>query len=546
MFKTIRGRVITILALLAISSWQLYANKIKLGLDLQGGTHLVLEVSDPEGTLTPEARAAAIDQAERVVRTRVDEFGVEEPLIQKQGDQRLVVELAGVTDSVRARDIISRAAYLQFKLVLPTAELAPALPRIDRAIVAALGADSLRAMGRDVEAPTESQDVMEMMFGRRDSTQASDTVRAAPSADSASAETPSDTELRPFTSLLNQGDAGMEGIFLVATEDVPTAQTFLALPDVERAIPRNVSLHWGEDVVSRGARTYRTLYVLEADPFMDGTELTEAIAGRDPQFNQSQVLFELSRSGGRDFERFTSTHVGDFLAIVLDDEVVSAPVIRDRISTRGQIDLGAAPLEEANDLALVLRAGALPVPLQIMEERNVGPSLGRDSIDQGMRAGIIGLAMVVAIMIFFYRLAGVFAVLALATYVWMLLGALAGMGATLTLPGIAGFILSVGMAVDTNVLIFERIREEVEAGRAPRTAVEEGFTMAFSAIVDTHITTLIAALVLYQFGTGPVRGFAVTLSAGLIASFISAIYVTKTLFLIYLTRRKASDPISIG
>jgi preprotein translocase subunit SecD len=163
-----------------------------------------------------------------------------------------------------------------------------------------------------------------------------------------------------------------------------------------------------------------------------------------------------------------------------------------------------------------------------------------------MRAGLIGLVMVVLIMLFFYRLAGLFAVFALGTYVWLLLGGLAAMGATLTLPGIAGFILSIGMAVDTNVLIFERIREEIEAGRVARTAVEEGFKMAFSAIVDTHITTLIAALVLYQFGTGPVRGFAVTLSAGLIASFISAIYITKTLFLIYLTRRKTSEPISIG
>jgi preprotein translocase subunit SecD len=546
MFKTLRGRIITIVVMLALSAWQLYANPIKRGLDLQGGTHLVLEVSDPEGTMTPEARAAAIDQAERVVRTRVDEFGVEEPLIQKQGSERLVVELAGVTDSLRARDIISRAAFLEFKLVLPTSELNTALPRLDRAIVAVLGEDSLRALGRDVEAPTQSQDIAELMFGRRDSAQATDTVTAGAPADTSAAPAATDTtELRPFTSLLNQGDPGAEGIFLVATEDVETAQAFLAMPEVQRALPRNVQLHWGEDVVSRGARTYRMLYVLEADAFMDGRELTEATAGRDPQFNQSQVLFELSRTGGRAFERFTSEHVGDFLAIVLDGEVVSAPVIRDRISTRGQIDLGAAPLEEANDLAVVLRAGALPVPLQIMEERYVGPSLGADSIQQGMRAGLIGLFMVVAIMVFFYRMAGFLAVLALGTYVLLMLGVLAGMGATLTLPGVAGFILSIGMAVDSNVLIFERIREELAAGRATRTAVDEGFSMAMSAIVDSNLTTLFAGLVLFQFGTGPVQGFAVTLSIGIIASFVSAIYVTRTLFLLYLSRRKASDPISI-
>jgi preprotein translocase subunit SecD len=310
-------------------------------------------------------------------------------------------------------------------------------------------------------------------------------------------------------------------------------------------IPREVALHWGEDVVSRGARTYRYLYVLTADPFMDGQELTQATAGRDPQFNQSQVQFTLSRTGGRAFGRFTGANVGKFLAIVLDDEVVSAPVIQSRIDTQGQIDLGSAPLEEATDLATVLRAGALPVPLKIMEERTIGPSLGADSISQGWRAGLIGLGGVVVIMIGFYHMAGLMAVLALAFYCLLVLGVLAGMGANLTLPGIAGFILSIGMAVDSNVLIFERIREEIAAGRPNRTAMDEGFSMAMSAIIDTHITTLIAGFVLYQFGTGPVQGFAVTLCTGLIASFISAIYVTRTLFMIYLSRKSAGEPISI-
>lgn len=540
MFKTLRGRLITTVVMLVIAGWQLYANGLKQGLDLQGGMHLVLEVDDPNGTLTPEAKADAIDQAVRVLRTRVDEFGVEEPLIQKQGSDRVVVELAGVSDPARARGILSQAAFLKFMLVLPVSEISTALPRIDRAIVATLGADSLRALGRAVEAPTSEQSLTDLMFGA-DSTKAADSTRAA-AADTSAA--PSATELRPFSSLLNSGD--IEGTFLVATEDEATAKSFLALPEAQRAIPRSVELHWGEDVVSRGARTFRYLYVLDPEVYMDGTELTQATAGRDPQFNQSQVQFELSRTGGRQFERFTSSHVGDFLAIVLDEEVVSAPVIRDRISTRGQIDLGAAPLEEATDLAVVLRAGALPVPLKIMEERTIGPSLGADSIAQGQLAGIIGLVAVITIMIGFYHMAGVLAVLALGTYVLLMLGILAGMGATLTLPGIAGFILSIGMAVDSNVLIFERIREELDAGRAVRTAVDEGFNLAMSAIIDSNLTTLIAGLVLFQFGTGPVRGFAVTLCTGIVASFVSAIYVTRTLFLLYLSRRKtASDPISI-
>jgi preprotein translocase subunit SecD len=253
----------------------------------------------------------------------------------------------------------------------------------------------------------------------------------------------------------------------------------------------------------------------------------------------------LNRAGGRLFSRFTGQHVGDYLAIVLDGEVMSAPVIRDRIGASGQIELGNAGLEEARDLALVLRAGALPAPLRIMEERSVGPSLGQDSIDAGEVAGIVGLVLVLLIMTVYYRLAGVLALLALAVYVVLVMGGMAGIGAVLTLPGIAGLILSVGMAVDANVLIFERIREELVAGRATRTAVDEGFGHALSAIVDANVTTLITALILFQFGTGPVRGFAVTLSIGIIASFFSAIYVTRTFFMLYLQGKKASDPISI-
>lgn len=225
---------------------------------------------------------------------------------------------------------------------------------------------------------------------------------------------------------------------------------------------------------------------------------------------------------------------------------MSAPVIRDRIGARGQIEMGqGTPLEEARELALVLRAGALPARINIIEERTVGPSLGQDSIDQGELAGLVGIMLVVGIMLTYYRMAGFLAVGALCFYVVLVLGGLAALDATLTVPGIAGLILSVGMAVDANVLIFERIREELAAGRATRTAVDEGFQHALSAIVDSNITTLFTALILFNFGTGPVRGFAVTLSIGIVASFVSALYVTRTLFLIYLSGKKASDPISI-
>ncbi len=555
MLKSFRVRLIVILAALGISAWYFTTRGLKLGLDLQGGIHLVLEIDDPEGTLTPERRADAIDRAERIIRTRVDEFGVEEPLIQKVGSDRIIVELAGVDDESRAKEIINQQAYLEWKLVLPTTEVDQALERLDRAVVVAIGAEGLRAMGRATTASPNSS-IESLLFGSSDSATAIDsatTEMADAMADSATGtgsdeeaagveEEEAELDLRPFTNLLNTGDVGT---YLVDATDVEAAEQFMALPDFQRALPRGVSLQWGWDSIPRAGRFYRELYVLEEDPFLTGDQLEDASANRDQQFNQPQVLFELNRRGGRDFQRLTAANIGNRIAIVLDNEVVSAPVVRDRIGARGTIDLGASDFSEATDLALVLRAGALPAPLAIMEERTVGPSLGADSVEQGQIAGIVGVVAVILIMLVYYRVAGLLAVVALAFYLMLVLGGLSALNATLTLPGIAGLILSIGMAVDANVLIFERVREELERKRAPRTAVEEGFGNAVSAIVDANITTLITGLILFQFGTGPVRGFAVTLCIGIVASFFSALYVTRTLFLLYLTRKRGSDPISI-
>ncbi len=540
MFTSLRGRIIVILALVGVSIGYLVNRGIKLGLDLQGGMHLVLEVNDPEGTMTSEAVADAIDRAERILRTRIDEFGVEEPLVQKVGSDRIIVELPGIglDDESRAKDLIQQSAFLEFKLVLPVTELQSALARIDRQIVAALGVEELRLLGRDEEGP--GQDIQNLIFGGQsaDSAQADSTgVEEEPEEEDQS------VNLSPLTSLLLSGD--VEGAYLVATEDVEVAERFLALSEVQRALPRNVSLHWEADPIGLGQRTYRRLYVTEEDSFVTGEMLEDATAQRDPQFNQPQVSFEFNRAGGRRFSNFTTVHIGDYIAIVLDDEIVSAPVVQDRIGASGVINMGNADMVEAADLALVLRAGALPARLEIMEERTVGPSLGQDSIDRGRIAGIIGMVLVILIMTLYYRVAGILAVMALGVYLVLVLGGLSAFGATLTLPGMAGLILSVGMAVDANVLIFERIREELILGRATRTAVDEGFAHALSAIVDANITTLITALILFQFGSGPVKGFAVTLSIGIVASFFSALYVTRTFFLIYLSGKKASDPISI-
>ena len=564
MFKSLRARIVFIVLILAGCGYYLYQNQVasgspvKLGLDLQGGMYLALEVDDPEGTMAAEAREDAIDRAETIIRNRVDELGVEEPLIQQVGSERLIVELAGVDDEERAKEIVGQTALLEWKLVRSTAELTTSFPRIDQVITTTLGEDSIRALGAELESELPSGESVEaLLFGGDEAEDAGeDAEETVPGegaaedapADAAAAEPPAEVppdepDYRPFTSRLLAG--GSPGEFLVATEDVELVQGFLEMPEVQAVIPRELSLQWGWIPVATGARTFAILYVLEDNAFLTGDMLEDATAMRDQQFNQAVVQFELSRVGGRRFAELTGRSIGERIAIVLDREVVSAPVVQARIGARGQIELGGSSMEEATDLALVLRAGALPAALQIMEERTVGASLGQDSIQQGMMAGIVGLAFVVLIMILYYRVSGLLAVLALSVYVVLVLGGLAGINATLTLPGIAGLILSIGMAVDANVLIFERIREELAERRAIRSAVDEGFAHALSAIVDANITTLITALILFQFGTGPVRGFAVTLSIGIIASFFTALYVTRTLFLIYIRGKTANQTVSI-
>jgi preprotein translocase subunit SecD len=552
MFGTLKGRILLIAAVVAISVAFLVFNGITLGLDLQGGMYLALEVEDRQGTMTPEARRDATDQALEVINNRIDEFGVLEPDIRKLGDDRIIVQLPGIKDEERAKAIIERTAFLEFQHVLPTSNLMNALDRIDRAIVAS--GKVVAPTAADTADRPSGPSPMDLLFQQqRDSvaraTGDSATVVAGDSAnaDSAAASTPllpTDEKNRPLGALLME--SGQDGEFLVAESDVDKVKGYLALPEVQRAMPRNIELAWGKTPQGRGAELYHSLYVLEKDAFMGGGALTNASAGRDQQFNKTMVYFELNRRGGRTFERETGAHIGDRIAIVLDEQVQSAPNVISQIGSSGQIEMGAAPMEEARDLALVLRAGALPAPIHIIEQRSVGPALGQDSVDQGKIAGIIGLVLVLLIMVGIYRMSGFLAIMALLVYVAMVLGGLAALpDASLTAPGIAGLILSVGMALDANFLIFERIREEIDAGHSNRAAMEDGFRNAMSAIVDSNLTTIITALILFQVGTGPVRGFAVTLTIGILASFFSAVFVTKTFFMLYLDRKAPSEPISI-
>ncbi|MBI1723562.1 MAG: protein translocase subunit SecD [Gemmatimonadetes bacterium] len=585
MFDSIKARLITIGILVGLSVWALWPRTIttrvqgpdgrmrdsterkinlKQGLDLQGGIHLALELDQSRGPVqNPED---AIDRALKVIRTRIDEFGVAEPLVQKLGTSRIVVELPGIKDPARAKEIVQRSAYLEFQMTDKENLFRQVIPAIDRALTAAgitersIGQQVADSLARAPAAPTSA--VEDILSGARPP--ATDTAGAAPARDTtrarratagsrqdtassrgdSAADTVGASSTGPLQQLLFGGN--MAGQYLVAEEKVPIVEALLARPEAQRLMPRGIVLRWGSEPLSRGARAFRPIYALVERPIMTGEYLTNAAARIDQLTSGAVVDFQLSRRGGRIFERETGRHIGDYMAIVLDKKVQSQPpVIRGQIATRGQIELGSADLQEAHDLALVLKAGSLPAPLQIVEERTVGATLGEDSVHKGIVAGIVSVALVIVIMIGYYRLAGVLAVVALGLYVLFTFGGLAALSATLTLPGVAGFVLSVGMAVDANVLIFERIREELALGKSVRLAVDAGFKMAMSAIVDSNVTTILTAAFLFQFGTGPVRGFATTLILGIIASMVSAIFVTRTFFMIWLERRPGLQTLSI-
>ena len=492
---------------------------INLGLDLQGGIHLALEVDESKGPV-PDC-ADAIQRAQRIISTRINEFGTMEPVVQIQGRCRLIVELPGEKDPARAKGVIQRTAFLEFRIVDMKGQFKDALPQIDAA---------LRKAGVKSRSTTAPSAVAQLFGG--------DTSKA--SRDSAAdANAPG-----VLSSLLFQGS--QPGEYLVPEEQWALVDSLLLRPEVRSALPRGIELRWGSAPVSQRARTYRPLYAVDSRAIVTGEELVKATARREQVTNQSVVEFQLSRRGGRIFSDETGRHINDFMAIILDGRVQGVPpVIRNQIGSRGLIELGTKPLEEARDLALVLRAGALPAPLTIVEERTIGPSLGKDSIRDGVRAGVVGVVLVIVIMIGYYRMAGTLAVAALTLYCLFTLAGLAMFGFTLTLPGLAGFVLSIGIAVDANVLIFERIREELVHGKSLRLAVEEGFLHAMNAIVDSNVSTVLTALILYMVGTGPVQGFAITLIIGIIASMISAIFVVKTLFLIWLYRRPNMVTLSI-
>ena len=581
---------------------QLEKKTIRRGLDLQGGMHIVLEVdiptlvenlasnknnrfyevfdkvktgeemssedfinrfateaksqdlrlnryymdygSDPvsiQAALEDEA-TDAINRALEILQNRVDEFGVSEPTIQKQGNRRVIVELAGIQDPDRARSLLQSTALLEFALLKDGAVTQNLLTRLDRILK---GSDDLEDLLETKEDSTDEQQApidtetrvadeeevsLTELFGTtEEDTTAEDTTEVLVDKDL--------FEERPFSSLLRQvgNDLG------VPEQNMHAVNKIMEMSDIQDILKGGegrLSMSKEKDtwtLPEGGSESFYRMYHLEAEAGLTGGVIEKALA---TLYNgQPIVTLGMNSEGAKTWSRLTGANVGRRLAILLDGNVHMAPVIRTKISD-GQTQVeGFANMNEAKDIAIVLRAGALPAPVEIIEERTVGPSLGQDSIDQGTQSIIIGLIIVLVFMVIYYKGAGLIASFAVLWNLLLVLSILAMLKATLTLPGIAGLILTVGMAVDANVIIFERIREELVKGKTPRSAIDSGYSRAITTIIDANVTTILAALVLMQFGTGPIRGFAVVLFWGIATSMFTAIFTTRTIFNLIAAKR---------
>ena len=478
----------------------------------------------------------AINRVLEILQNRVDQFGVSEPTIQKQGKHRIVVELAGIQDSERARALLQSTALLEFYLVKNVP--------VTNEIVAQL--DDVLRSNNDQESAIKEKEMAEIEDNKTED-QATTVSELFGESESNAAGSDNQNNLEdifseaPFSGLLTSlpGDMGIE------EKNIYAFKKLLAKPEVQSKLD-NAN---GQFLLSQEAETASTneavkfyrLYYLEKRPELTGGIVEEAQADLGSlgggSAGQPVVSLSMNSEGSRTWSRVTGANVGERIAIVLDQKVHMAPSIREKIpGGRTQIE-GFANINEAKDLAIILRAGALPAPVNIIEERIVGPSLGADSIAQGTQAVLIGLVTVLVFMLVYYRLAGTVADFALIWNILLVLAVLASLQATLTLPGIAGLILTVGMSIDANVIIFERIREELRKGKTPKAAIDSGYDRALTTIIDANVTTLIASLVLYQFGTGPIKGFATVLFWGILISMFTAVFITRTIFSAYVSRK---------
>jgi len=490
---------------------------LRLGLDLKGGMHIVLEVQKPEEGKLSDVQ----DRVLEIIRNRVDKIGVAEPQIQTSGTNRIVVDLPGFTDIEQAKKLIGETAQLQFKLIPSSEEIQALLNQIDSVLVIVMSDTSKAVEDKEALADASEDTTMESIIDIFDEQAPEEGMPIEDEVDYFAEH--------PFTSLVDQAD----GVRLtIPKTDYYEALRLLKTPEVQAIIPDDIQLAWATRDFYIGDRAYQGLYFLKKQVELSGKHLVDAQPSFD-QFRRPVVNFELDKQGAKRFSALTGANIDKPLAIVLDDRVESAPIIRSRIRDKGQIEMGGnASWDEARLMSVVLKAGALPAKVDIIQNSVIGPSLGQDSINKGKKAALIGLLAVIALMLFYYRLSGIIANFALLLNFLFILGFMItpGINATLTLPGIAGIILTMGISVDSNVLIFERIREELRTGKTVRASIDAGYSRALLTIIDSHVTTLITALFLFMFGTGPIKGFAVTLSVGVALSLFTALFVTKVIF----------------
>jgi SecD/SecF fusion protein len=558
------------------------ARRIKLGLDLQGGMRVVLEVNvlkliedlaknkdDSYAQIIKEVReesksseespvlllrqkfeqrqirmsryyrnlrddndaiykflsdeaTKAIDRGMEIVRNRVDQYGVSEPSIQKLGGTRIIVELPGVSKEAEVRSLLQGTALLEFRLLKEPDVAYRVMEAIDKVLAADGSADSTK--DTTAAAAVRSQQLAP-----------GDSALQAATGDTTAEEGANQAEFlrkHPWFGVALVNAQQFPGEALVAEENKEKVRRYLERDDVKRVIPNDMEFQWSAKsrMLGQEGKKYFTLYPVKSTSELTGGVITNAMATYDPGTNLPIVTMKMNDQGSRDWARITGANIKKRIAISLDNAIFSAPVVQNKITGGSSQIEGMDNIDEARLLEIVLKAGALPAPVDIIEQRSVGASLGEDSIRSGLMSAGIATLLTLVFMLMYYRTGGLVADFAVVFCLMMLLGVLAAFGGTLTLPGIAGIILTLAVAVDANVLIYERIREELATGKTLRAAIDAGYEKAFSAIFDSNLTTFITGVILYQFGTGPVQGFALTLMIGIAVSMFTAIYITRVLF----------------
>lgn len=455
----------------------------------------------------------AVNRAMEIIRNRVDQYGVSEPSISRQGNRRIIVELPGVAKEEEAKQLLQGTALLEFRLVKDAELTIPIMQRIDDVLAKRTQSGVKDSLGNEIAA-------LDTTKKTNDTSATNDTTKQL-----------TEEEFKaqhPFfaVAILNQQSPFADAY--VNQDDKNKLEYWLSLPEVQKVIPDNVEFVFSaKPITTEDGKKIFTLFLVNKAAELTGGVVTDAQANLDPTTSAPIVNMEMNSEGATEWARITGANVNKRIAIMLDGVVFTAPNVKNKITGgRSQIE-GSDNLEEAKLLEIVLKAGALPAPVDVIEERIVGPSLGQDSISNGLNSMIIGYIIVGLFMIFYYRQSGSIAAATLVLVILFILGILAAFHATLTLPGIAGIVLTIGMAVDANVLIFERIREEMATGKTLKASVDSGFSRAYSAIIDSNITTFFTGIILYQFGTGPIQGFALTLMIGIAATLFGALVISK-------------------